>query len=117
MPSWFYLETPVNKGDSNTLSTKRIWRKNYRLSHGHLYGAGHVRQREKAGQEGKSSRPALFYPNASPAQRVAFGNGGTVKGASFAHQGEASDLELAPTKVKLERAQGECLGIRSRRRT
>ena len=44
-------------------------------------------------------RPAFFYPNASPAQRVAFGNGGTVKGASFARQGEASDLELVPTWV------------------
>lgn len=56
-------------------------------------------RQQKTGREGRSSRPVVFWPNASPAQRVAFGNGGTVKGASFARQGEASDLELVPTWV------------------
>ena len=32
-------------------------------------------------------------------------------------QGEAKDAKSAPTKVKLIRAQGECLGTESRRRT
>ena len=65
---------------------------------GKLHGTGHVRQR-KSRTRRQIFPSSDFYPNASPAQRVAFGNGGTVKGESFARQGEASDLELVPTWV------------------
>ena len=40
--------------------------------------------------------------------------GDAAERVSFRLQPEAKDTELASTKVKLKRAQGECLGIRSR---
>ena len=55
-----------------------------------------IGQRETAGQEIQTSCPVIFYPNAGPAQRVAFESEGAVKGARFARQGEARDPNLAP---------------------
>ena len=55
-----------------------------------------IGQSETAGQEMQTSCPVIFYPNAGPAQRVAFEGEGAVKGARFARQGEARDPNLAP---------------------
>ena len=54
---------------------------------------------------------------AEPSEAGLRGKGGAAERASFHREAETSDTELATTQVKLERAQGECLGIRSRRRT
>ena len=54
---------------------------------------------------------------AKPNEMGLRGKGGAAERASFRRETETNDTELATTQVKLKRAQGECLGIRSRRRT
>ena len=68
-------------------------------------------------EEEEGTSAVLRVPPAEESPKDFARRGGAAERARLRRKAETSDTELAPTKVKLERAQGECLGIRSRRRT